>query len=94
VIEVDDLDATIAKLRDAGARFRNDPIAGPGRPAGARRGPVGQPGRAVRGHVRLMAASTDLGALLARVAIGDRSSFRRLVRRHRPRLCSASRYVS
>jgi predicted enzyme related to lactoylglutathione lyase len=30
VIEVDDLDATIAKLRAAGARFRNDPIAGPG----------------------------------------------------------------
>ena len=30
VIEVDDLDATIAKLRAAGARFRNEPIAGPG----------------------------------------------------------------
>jgi catechol 2,3-dioxygenase-like lactoylglutathione lyase family enzyme len=30
VIEVDDLDATIATLRAAGARFRNDPIAGPG----------------------------------------------------------------
>ena len=30
MIEVDDLDATIAKLRAAGARFRNDPIAGPG----------------------------------------------------------------
>ncbi|HEY8244207.1 MAG TPA: VOC family protein [Casimicrobiaceae bacterium] len=30
VIEVDDLDATIARLRDAGARFRNEPIAGPG----------------------------------------------------------------
>ena len=30
VIEVDDLDASIAKLRAAGARFRNDPIAGPG----------------------------------------------------------------
>jgi len=30
VIEVDDLDATVARLLDAGARFRNDPIAGPG----------------------------------------------------------------
>jgi catechol 2,3-dioxygenase-like lactoylglutathione lyase family enzyme len=30
VIEVDDLDATIGRLRAAGARFRNDPIAGPG----------------------------------------------------------------
>ena len=30
VIEVDDLDATIATLRGAGARFRNEPIAGPG----------------------------------------------------------------
>ena len=30
VIEVDDLDASIAKLRTAGARFRNEPIAGPG----------------------------------------------------------------
>ena len=30
VIEVDDLDVTIATLRAAGARFRNEPIAGPG----------------------------------------------------------------
>jgi len=30
VIEVDDLDATIERLRAAGARFRNEPIAGPG----------------------------------------------------------------
>jgi len=30
VIEVDDLDATIEHLRSAGARFRNEPIAGPG----------------------------------------------------------------
>ena len=30
VIEVDDLDAAIARLRGTGARFRNDPIAGPG----------------------------------------------------------------
>jgi len=30
VIEVDDLDASIDKLRAAGARFRNEPIAGPG----------------------------------------------------------------
>ena len=30
VIEVDDLDAAIATLRGAGARFRNAPISGPG----------------------------------------------------------------
>ncbi len=30
VIEVDDLDAAIARLRDAGAKFRNEPVAGPG----------------------------------------------------------------
>ena len=30
VIEVDDLDATIGRLRAAGARFRNDPVDGPG----------------------------------------------------------------
>jgi catechol 2,3-dioxygenase-like lactoylglutathione lyase family enzyme len=30
VIEVDDLDETIARLRATGARFRNEPIAGPG----------------------------------------------------------------
>ena len=30
VIEVDDLDATLARLSAAGARRRNDPIAGPG----------------------------------------------------------------
>jgi len=30
VIEVDDLDAAMTRLRAAGARFRNDPIEGPG----------------------------------------------------------------
>jgi catechol 2,3-dioxygenase-like lactoylglutathione lyase family enzyme len=30
VIEVDDLDTTVAALRAQGARFRNEPIAGPG----------------------------------------------------------------
>ena len=30
VIEVDDLDAAIARLRDAGAKFRNEPVAGSG----------------------------------------------------------------
>jgi catechol 2,3-dioxygenase-like lactoylglutathione lyase family enzyme len=30
VIEVADLDETVARLRVAGARFRNEPIAGPG----------------------------------------------------------------
>jgi catechol 2,3-dioxygenase-like lactoylglutathione lyase family enzyme len=30
VIEVDDLDATVAALRQAGARLRSEPIAGPG----------------------------------------------------------------
>ena len=30
VIEVDDLDATIGRLRAAGARFRNEPVDGPG----------------------------------------------------------------
>jgi len=30
VIEVDDLDAAIARVRAAGARFRNEPISGPG----------------------------------------------------------------
>ena len=30
VIECDDLDAAIAALRAAGARFRSDPVAGPG----------------------------------------------------------------
>ena len=30
VIEVADLDETVARLRGAGARFRNEPIAGPG----------------------------------------------------------------
>lgn len=30
VIEVDDLDATIAALKQAGAHFRSEPIAGPG----------------------------------------------------------------
>ena len=30
VIEVDDLDAAILALRAAGARFRNDPVKGPG----------------------------------------------------------------
>jgi catechol 2,3-dioxygenase-like lactoylglutathione lyase family enzyme len=30
VVEVDDLDETIARLRATGARFRNEPIAGPG----------------------------------------------------------------
>ena len=30
MIEVDDLDATIGRLRAAGARFRNEPIEGPG----------------------------------------------------------------
>ena len=30
VIEVDDLDATIAMLEGAGARFRSEPISGPG----------------------------------------------------------------
>jgi catechol 2,3-dioxygenase-like lactoylglutathione lyase family enzyme len=30
VIEVVDLDETVARLRGAGARFRNEPIAGPG----------------------------------------------------------------
>lgn len=30
VIEVDDLDAVVATMRDAGSRFRNDIISGPG----------------------------------------------------------------
>ena len=30
VIEVDDLDATIGRLRATGARFRNEPVDGPG----------------------------------------------------------------
>jgi catechol 2,3-dioxygenase-like lactoylglutathione lyase family enzyme len=30
VLQVDDLDATAAALRDLGARFRSEPIAGPG----------------------------------------------------------------
>lgn len=30
VIEVDDLDATIARLKATGTRFRSDPITGPG----------------------------------------------------------------
>ncbi|MEO8485317.1 MAG: VOC family protein [Betaproteobacteria bacterium] len=30
VIEVDDLDVTIEGIRSAGARFRNEPISGPG----------------------------------------------------------------
>jgi catechol 2,3-dioxygenase-like lactoylglutathione lyase family enzyme len=30
VIEVDDLDAVVGRLRDAGATFRNEPISGPG----------------------------------------------------------------
>lgn len=30
VVEVDDLDATIVRLRETGARFRSEPIAGPG----------------------------------------------------------------
>ena len=30
VIEVDDLDAEIEKLRKLGAKFRNDPVSGPG----------------------------------------------------------------
>ena len=30
VVEVDDLDATVERLRAAGATFRNEPIAGPG----------------------------------------------------------------
>ena len=30
VIEVDDLDATIGRLRSAGARFRSEPVDGPG----------------------------------------------------------------
>jgi catechol 2,3-dioxygenase-like lactoylglutathione lyase family enzyme len=30
VIEVDDLDAVVERLRDAGATFRNEPISGPG----------------------------------------------------------------
>lgn len=30
VVEVNDLNATVATLREAGVRFRNDPISGPG----------------------------------------------------------------
>ncbi len=30
VLEVDDLDAAVERLREAGARFRNEPISGPG----------------------------------------------------------------
>jgi catechol 2,3-dioxygenase-like lactoylglutathione lyase family enzyme len=30
VVETEDLDATVARLRDAGVVFRNDPISGPG----------------------------------------------------------------
>jgi predicted enzyme related to lactoylglutathione lyase len=30
VIEVDDLDATVARLRESGAHFRNDIVSGPG----------------------------------------------------------------
>jgi catechol 2,3-dioxygenase-like lactoylglutathione lyase family enzyme len=30
VVEVDDLDAAVERLREVGARFRNEPISGPG----------------------------------------------------------------
>ena len=43
VIEVDDLDATIARLRGAGARFRNDPIQGPGGRQVLAEDPAGNP---------------------------------------------------
>lgn len=43
VIEVVDLDATIGRLRDAGARFRNDPIDGPGGRQVLAEDPAGNP---------------------------------------------------
>ena len=43
VIEVDDLDAAIERLRAAGARFRNDPIDGPGGRQALAEDPSGNP---------------------------------------------------
>ncbi len=43
VIEVDDLDATIGHLRAAGARFRNDPVDGPGGRQALAEDPSGNP---------------------------------------------------
>ena len=30
VLEVDDIEEAVARLRDAGAQFRNEPLSGPG----------------------------------------------------------------
>ena len=44
---VDDIDAEVARLRDAGATFRNDVVEGPGRQADPAPGPVRQLRRAL-----------------------------------------------
>ena len=44
---VDDLDAEVARLRDAGARFRNDIVEGPGGQADPAPRPLRQPRRAL-----------------------------------------------
>jgi hypothetical protein len=47
VIDVDDLDAAMDRMRESGVIVRNAPIAGPGERPGSHRGPLGQFDRAV-----------------------------------------------
>ena len=71
---VDDIEAEVTRLRDAGATFRNDIVTGTGRQADPARGPFGQRRRAVPTGVSLTTPASEVVRLrtiaLAMGAVG------------------------